>query len=407
MGKKIQTRQKSLRLLPEEWLRACFPKIADWEISRLLPDLRRYYRVSGLKLETQIADDADGVKSKVREYRKLYKANGVDAPLPARSTAHEHGDVRQMIDISNSRMGNWLSPQEHARAEAMMRFWARLAELDLNVQEFRREVLGDETLPTLEAAAFLSSDALALFSRQELEELGVPLVGHTAQVSETTRTVDGDEITWRVTMRLMPPGITIERGYTEVASGPRAFIHYPDIAQEMFCPKQVRPGSVLHDLLCVSEPLARRYAWHEWDAPLFVVSGLIPRREPLEFSIQTSVHAGSGIQRFVTAKIEPHTSVKTVRDGYQRIQREAYGQRIPKPVSIRNARLFGYATRYMGEGGTLPPASERREIFEGWNDSQSETSMKFATLDEFNRAMRDTHRRFLRVHTDYGALYRQ
>jgi hypothetical protein len=407
MGTKIQTRQKPLRLLPEEWLRACFPRIAGWEISRLLPDLRRYYRVSGLKLETEIADDPDGVKSKVREYRKLYKANGLDAPLPARSAAYEHGDVREIIDISNTRMGNWLSPEEHARAEAMMRFWARLAEFDPNVQRFRREALGGETLPTLEAAAaFLSSDALAIFSRQELEDLGVPLVGHTAQVSETTRTVDGDKITWQVTMRLMPPGITIERTYMEVAGGPRVFIHYPDIAQEMFCPKPVRPGSVLHDLLRVSEPLARRYAWRECDAPLFVVSGLIPRREPLEFSIQTSVNAGSGIQRFVAAKIEPHTSVKTVRDGYQRVQREAYGQRIPKPVSIRNARLFGYATRYMGEGGTLPPTSRRREMFEEWNDLQSDASMKFATLDDFNRAVRDTHRRFLRVHTDYGALYR-
>jgi len=394
---------------PGPWLSAQYPSLSDDEKAALLEDLRTYYKAESLTLAAQIGDDPKGVAAKVREYRRIY-ARGKKRQAHAMPASDlEVTDDAELIDDATARpLGAWLTPEENARAGAMMRFWAHLAALDPDVQRFRREILGGKLLATLEdAAAFLSSPALAVFSHRDFVESRVPLVGHVAHVIEDRRTIDGETRVRRVSMRLTPSNVTIERTYTSEHLEPIVSIYYPNPATRAFESQWVRAGSVLHDLLDLSETLVRRCEWKEEHAPLFVVSGEIPYRSPLDAGTPISLRAGAGVQQFVTLKIEPWVSAKTVRESYQRLQREVYREQIPKSVSIRNAHLFGYALRYMGEGGSLPAESMRKTIFTEWNALQSDASMKFADLGDFNRALRETHGRFLRLHSDRDAFYRR
>ncbi len=330
-------------------------------------------------------------------YRKVMKWVPVKPVfLPPPPPSGERGKIR-----NTSHAALRLLPAESARAGAMAQFWARLAEQTPEVEQFRSEVLGGRLLDTMEAAtAFLSSPALAFFTLSELRSVGVPLVGHTAEVLERTHSFRAGRNIWWVSMRLTPPGIVLERTREEPMRNDKLLIAYPPEEPEEWVRHQpVRRGSVLHELLQVAEPLAPPYGWEDWHAPVFVVSGLVPPRSPLQVSTPTTWHARSGYQPYITLKVEPWLSIETVRAAYQQAQKQVYGGKVPQLVGVRNARLIGFVARYMGASGELPSSDQRRAIYEEWKRTQTDDEMQFPNLQEFNRALEQTHRRFLSLHS--------
>jgi len=323
--------------------------------------------------------------------------SGVRVPI-------DHGPDAEMGDVTPGFSVTVLTPSERARNTALIHYRVRQASFDQSVQWFRREVLAGNLLGEDDALIFAASPVLAILSREDFAEHGLSPRDHSVQDVEEKRQYDADahKVHWHLTGTIMPSGVKMN---VHRQGEPRPPILWCMALQAdgnyWKTGQAVRESSVLHDLLSVSQSLVRQYGWSEVEAPIFVLTGMMPHSNPIEI---TTDYASSD-RPVITIKTEPWVSWKTIEKSYKAQQKDIY-EVIPGEIGKRNAALFAFVTEYMNEDGTLPGKGERRALMESWNERADEVARRweaagqpwrFSRLEEFNRNLRRTHEEVLHL----------
>lgn len=197
-----------------------------------------------------------------------------------------------------------LRPNERARAEAFSVYIAKHAATTALVRRFRRDILQGAVLSQEQAIAFLTSPASQVLAQEQFEALGIPLVGHNAQVTdhgEKFRIDEGAEgapfliRTQHVTLQIEWPGGMIEETFEREIQDP-----HPRVPLRCFPPllfldsegktQHIVPWewAILSKLGKLSRDLAQRYRglWTEAQATMFVLTDVTPFIASLQVSIR-------------------------------------------------------------------------------------------------------------------------
>ena len=106
---------------------------------------------------------------------------------------------------------------------------------------------------------------------------------------------------------------------------------------------------MLGELWEVSEDLTQQYGWKRGNAPLFVLTDLIPTKSP----VTTQWHSDPRQGETITLEIASWVSAKTVERVYKAVQDEIY-ETIPGVMSDRNLAIFDFVTKHRDTDGNIP-----------------------------------------------------
>jgi hypothetical protein len=294
------------------------------------------------------------------------------------------------------------------------------------VRRFRRAVLRDERLTPEQARRFLRSPAVAVLSRAQFEEHGIPPLSHTATLVPlegpspiallpwSVRTLgpgivgaldEEHQAHHLVTLLLDPPGTTITAvSRVETMAGPGGvsglqwFANLVERAKALAagggegrCDQvPVFPGSLLDDLRRLGLDLEERYHWQQRDGAWFVLTGETPLASP--FTAQAVFRDSDHAYGAITLTIEPWISADTVLKAYRVYQRRLLG-RDNCPRSRRNLAVLQFVTQRSADDGARPGWDT---LVEAWNAAHPQWIYR----DPHGLADR---RRFAR---DFGRAYR-
>lgn len=105
---------------------------------------------------------------------------------------------------------------------AITEYFGHLANRHPEVQRFRESILPDgKLLDEEQAIGLLSSYAARFLSLEEMQRLGIPIVGHTASIQGVYEEHGrGGTVDHRVTVEVRPPGATLRLRYAGPDAGP-------------------------------------------------------------------------------------------------------------------------------------------------------------------------------------------
>jgi hypothetical protein len=298
---------------------------------------------------------------------------------------------------------------EVERAMALKEYLSLRASLHPLVRRFRQEVLGGRLLTGQEAHAFIESPANSRFASDDLNQKGVPIVGHVAEFVDHSVTIDENNSERFVEFEhvyINPPGETfraqlpISVAYDDLkkARFPDHGIltnsqpHYSGVLRDteyVYFP--VYPGSVLGNLAWLSLKLSEDFcaAWDEAQAAWFVLTdeAIPPRAISGYCDSATSDHLTYGT---ITLKIEPWVPADTVSKFYQYLQRDALDKRSHAP-ELRNLAVFrfviGDIKRFFTSGsGDVEQRPPWDELMQHWNAlNHSKPSWTYRYPSKFER----------------------
>jgi hypothetical protein len=233
--------------------------------------------------------------------------------------------------------GFYANERALATAEAI----AEQAMHEDRVRQFREQYLGGSSLSVPDAQGLLHSPAAALLSPGELDELGIPIVGHeSTMVDHQERPSDG----------FVQVEVVLDIEWSGKRKQVKRTWHWRDdhVRRDLALVAvdatgqhreiEVWTRSVLDQLREVSEWLVTWYGWEAGPAAWFVLSGTPPRPEPLEASISVQLFPSHTRGR-VTISVEPWVPADVVEQTYRTIQRDLLG-RENRPLSVRNLMLL-------------------------------------------------------------------
>ncbi len=255
------------------------------------------------------------------------------------------GRVRRQRD-PDKQITPTLEEAESRRANAMMLYWAKNAACEQEVCSFRKRVLNHQLLTRQEARQFLASPMLSVFSQHEIEKAGVPILGHAARWKRKGVERVDTGFCWHLVVEV--ESAAIEMSYDRITTGPIEHLWYPGI-DDWGTAAEVWPQSVMHDLLRASESIAERYGWVKGQAPMFILTGIMPLTHALTFTID---HDALGRQSIIMT-IEPWVTKKTVMRAYHQAQQKIYSS-VPGPIGEQNAAIFEFIIERMDANGDIP-----------------------------------------------------
>lgn len=210
--------------------------------------------------------------------------------------------------------------------------------------EFRASVLGNLLLSDTEAKTFISSEALAVLSLQDMKHHGAPVTSHSAALLEKTFTPTMTSATVHVT----PPGVLITKAATHDSAPKPTYSITLTVPNSNPVTRDILPWSVLGYLRRVVRELQRRFAWDEGDITRFVLTGNVPEIRPI--TAWTELATGAERTRgTITMKIDPSiVSAETVTKTYRNLQEKMIGTRTDKrrtlkPPSIKDQAAYVFA----------------------------------------------------------------
>ena len=295
---------------------------------------------------------------------------------------------RERVDPSDP-SDDILTPHERKRAKATALALAEhAAERVPEVAAFRKDVLPGRLLTEIEAGAFLRSRALSVFPASELQERGIPIVGHSSHVTRTQFDEVPDENGvardgFRIHVHIDPPGgdtdwvrqfafrgvancTDLDSKRTEKRFWDRATQGW---AVEMAVPSGVHVregrrtiyrGSTLDGLRLIAESLASWYLWKPEAAAMFVLTGQPPFSA---MSSRAQAHDFEGAERaVVTLRVEAWMPAKTVTRVYVARQRRIAGTAIRS--TARSLDVFVFMAERTRDLGNRPPW---RQLMAEWN----------------------------------------
>jgi len=275
---------------------------------------------------------------------------------------------------SDSEIMPILEGAEGRRANVMMLYWAKNAACEREVRSFRERVLNNRLLNRQEAYAFLESPMLGVFSHREIEKVGVPVVGHMARWKRKDMERVDTGFYWHLVMEVGLPAI--EMRYDQITTESLEHLWYPG-EDGWRRAVDVWPQSVMQDLLRTSEGLAERYGWGKGQAPMFILTDIVPLTHALSYAID---HDALGRQT-ITMTIEPWVTKGTVLRAYHHAQQKIYDS-VPGPIGEQNAAIFEFIIERMDADGVIPSI---RSLMEAWNRNCTCGEWKYTDARLFER----------------------
>jgi hypothetical protein len=287
----------------------------------------------------------------------------------SRASAHERSRRGEGVPLN-------LGDYEVERSLVFSMCLAKLASIDSIVKRFRAEYLGGQVLSPQKARELLTSPVAAMWSLFVFRQYGVPVVGHTYQVTEG---MSDDQGPYSLVDAFAPlrdscrpirltdrrqrkagdwylPDRPLDVRSNEkpkrelkTKQGDWKILPFPgedDYTHRVL----VRLGSVLGDLHDKVSRLIQRYPWEEPDAVWFVLTGNTPWVAPLTWQFRG---VGSGIGEdsfrygFITLKIESWMPPEVVQRVYSDIQRGLHGERRARRLEEKSLKLLRFVTERM------------------------------------------------------------
>ena len=281
------------------------------------------------------------------------------------------------------------------------------------IKDFRVKCLGDKLLTPQQAWALLTSPVAAYWRRFVSQELRVPVVGHTYEVtvgmkdkrgpyslvevplpsSKVEAIKDRRPLTagvWEIPEKLEDarsnekPRREIKTGYPPQQETWK-IVPYP--GEDGYTHRVLaKPGTVLGDLYDKVSRLIQRYPWEEPDAVWFVLTGETPWVAPLTWQFRAT-GPGHDLWSYgcITLKVEPWVSASVVERVYSDLQHRLLGKD-NKRVGEKNRELFRFVIGRMRPDGSLPKA---RELVKEWDHEYPQWRYRYDDTQQVRRFRRD------------------
>jgi hypothetical protein len=166
------------------------------------------------------------------------------------------------------------------RAEALCLYWAKLAEAEEGVCQFRKDVLGGAAVSESAARGLIHSPAAAVLRLESFQRSQIPIVGHTAEFLRYAKANPFERPYWaRAAVRITwPSGETVINPRMERPT-PMETLTFWDGQK----PVPIAPWhfSLLRRLHEVATGLCRHYPWKPQDAAWLILTGEAPWAPPL------------------------------------------------------------------------------------------------------------------------------
>jgi hypothetical protein len=273
-------------------------------------------------------------------------------------------------------LGEYVITRGRVRDEAL----ALRATRNKEVRAFRERMLGGAPLSVPSARRLLASAAARIWSANEFERRGIPIVGHRAEEIANQESIqDGrfsqtvqlkvtwdDEVLETSVSRSEPPGFDADESALRVADQHGKIYRV-----------NAWPRSVLDRLREISDWLTATYGLQTPQAARFVLTDISPRRSPLEavYSVQSySTHSFG----FMTMAVEPWVPAEVVLHAYREAQRDFLG-RENRPLSLRNLAALEMVLADAREAERLNPGGPsptRTRSMARWNREHPDAPYK-------------------------------
>jgi len=254
------------------------------------------------------------------------------------------------------------SDAERARAVALYEYFARLADSDEYVQEFRREALSDRRLTWEQAHAFVTDELNRRITTVYLRNRGLSPATCVSRVTERGQRERDGRLRNYVTFAIdgLEKPVTLEHAADRRL--PSSVLQYPGEGETVAW-VVVDQDSVLDDLVVISRRLCNRYPWEPYQAVWWVLTGAGPLWWPVRRRFRRR-HTDAFRYQAITLTIEPWVSSKTVERAYRQAQERMLRGRDNRPVSTRNLEAFRFCVAHLNVDEELPPWSE---LAKEWN----------------------------------------
>jgi hypothetical protein len=251
---------------------------------------------------------------------------------------------------------------------AFSEFLSKALQLDGSVLKFRRDVLGDSqhTISHKEADELVRSPAAQLLSKDRFVEVGIPVVGHTAELE------DGSDLLY-----VEPLGETVTSGRGEPQ---RKFRFRWFTVEDRLESPLVNQSSILGRLGRLSEELVEHQPMTAEQAAYLILCGGVIQPRSISGRIENTNFAPAGAYAYnystITLTVASWMSPEQVRQAYAKFRRQVTAGNTYRSKSDKNIAVFRFVMEratsqvpndlVIGARGalTFPPW---RQLVEEWN----------------------------------------
>jgi hypothetical protein len=213
------------------------------------------------------------------------------------------------------------------------------------------------------ALALLLSPAPYLLSRPDFGVLGIPIVGHSAEIAPALGPTQVLGSTQTIRLSLKGNGRAVEQAFVITRSIlSDQVIVLPDSLGEAAGPLPVLPGSVCADLRRLSRTLAQFFPWEERDAMWFVLTGQAPWILPIRAEVRYRDSKDNFERMEVLVSVEPWISARTLLAFFRRLQAGLLGGE-NRALGTKGLALFELVE---GERAVNPRVSWNK-LMAAWN----------------------------------------
>ena len=279
------------------------------------------------------------------------------------------------------------------RAEAFSLYLAKLADEDSEVKRFREAVWEDgRPLSKAEAENVIYSPATAIFPSTWFKEWDVPIVRHTARITELKRISSNSPLRFKGEIELRYDEI-LEDDFIQLAIAifDGVAMASDPFEREVIGSERMRAlhGSVVSELLRVSDYLSTRFPWRPLEMDVFqilkfILTGKPPWVEPIRVSLPQGY---TNVYETVNISVWPWVPVEEVASLYDRARKELD----PTPTtSPRRLALFMFVMRdpkvKLPSEGDKPTVVSWRELQRLWNEQHpSGDKWNYSDVRNFRR----------------------
>lgn len=269
----------------------------------------------------------------VRRFLKLYSAG---------QKSHLHRSKRDEYEGD-------LTEYEMGRAQALAEYHAKFASAERKIRDFRDDVLQGELLFSQEADTFVTSVATCFTTRDDFRSYGVSYTNHKATLIEDEKYSERGAFYQKISFSVEPGSIQLKQPTT---------VRFPvrdrkilDWVNNDYSFQQItyRKGSLLDELVTLSDNLVQRIGCDQEVATLFILTGNAPVVQPISVRAQTSRHKGTYAfhKGTITMDIQPWVSADSVLKTYRKLQQHEFGHSYHPMRSERLLELFRFVTQEM------------------------------------------------------------